>query len=186
MKDKITNIINKPAFYPAITIFALLFQWVIIAITSVNVPQGDEWENLVEHGLPQGFSWKYLFAFHNEHRVVFTKLFNYIFLVTSDWNLKYQIIANYLVWSAVVLFLLYVQKNIFQMQLRDFGFWFFSWRRPSSLTTTTGVSKSVFIFSLIWIVICFCVKSPSNASTPKTDGSRMGHPTSLSSGASFT
>ena len=111
MKDKITNLINKPAFYPAITIFALLFQWVIIAITSVNVPQGDEWENLVEHGLPQGFSWKYLFAFHNEHRVVFTKLFNYIFLVTSDWNLKNQIIANYLVWSAVVLFLLYVQKK---------------------------------------------------------------------------
>lgn len=112
-RDKLKKLLSTESFYTWVVFLALLFQGIIIFITSVNVPQGDEWEMLRANGFPDGFDLKYIFAFHNEHRIVFTKLINYLFFIITGWNLKYQIIFNYGVFCALVGFLyLYQKKHI--------------------------------------------------------------------------
>ena len=105
------KIFERESFYAGITLLFLLIQWVIIAMTSVNVPAGDEWENLNPDAFPRGFSWEYIFGFLNEHRGVFTRLQNYFFLRTTDWNMVYQIHFNYILFCAMVAFLYYFQKK---------------------------------------------------------------------------
>ncbi|MGZ3806401.1 MAG: hypothetical protein ACXVB4_19475, partial [Pseudobdellovibrionaceae bacterium] len=111
MEFKKLKILEQEKFYTWITLLFLLGQWVLIALTSVNVPAGDEWESLNAGALPQGFTLKYLFAFHNEHRIVFTKMLTYIFFYLTNWNLSYHIIFNYTLYVSLVLFFMYFQKK---------------------------------------------------------------------------
>jgi hypothetical protein len=103
--------LEQEKFYLWITAFFLFVQGVIIAITTVNIPAGDEWDSLLPEALPAGFSWKYVFSFLNEHRGVFTRLQNYFFFRFTDWNMAYQIYFNYLVFCLMVGFLFYVEKK---------------------------------------------------------------------------
>lgn len=105
------KIIEQEKFYLGMTLLFLFVQWLVIAMTSVNVPAGDEWDSLNSNALPAGFNWNYIFAFHNEHRGVFTKLQNYIFFKFTDWNMVYQIHFNYIIFCSIVLFLLWFQKK---------------------------------------------------------------------------
>jgi hypothetical protein len=158
-RESVLAIVNKSEFYLGITVFALLAQWVVIAITTVNLPQADEWENLVENALPSGFSWKYLFAFHNEHRVVFTKLMNYVFLYLTDWNMKYQIIANYLVWFSVVLFLLYVQRKYIPKATKGLWFLVFFLASPLLIENHNWGFQNCFHFFLLFGLLSVFVLS---------------------------
>lgn len=111
MFNKIKKYFEREHFYTAMTLLFLVGQWIIIAITSVNVPAGDEWENLRPEAFPKGFSWEYIFGFLNEHRGVFTRMQNFIFLKLTDWNMVYQIHFNYVLFCALVGFLFYFQKK---------------------------------------------------------------------------
>jgi hypothetical protein len=103
--------LEQEKFYVWMTALFLFVQGVIIAITTVNVPAGDEWDSLLPNALPAGFTWQYIFSFLNEHRGVFTRLQNYFFFRFTDWNMAYQIYFNYLVFCFMVGFLFYVEKK---------------------------------------------------------------------------
>lgn len=122
-------------------------------------PQGDEWENLVPSGLPLGFSWKFVLAFHNEHRVVFTKLLNYVFLYLTDWNLKYQIIANYFVWASVVGFLLYVQNKYIPQATKGVLILVFFLTSPLLIDNHNWGFQSCFHFFLLFGLLSVFVLS---------------------------
>jgi hypothetical protein len=56
----------------------------------------DEWDTYFGHdGLSQGLTWQWLFSFHNEHRIVFTKLLAWLnlklfgldFIIQQEFNL---------------------------------------------------------------------------------------------------
>jgi len=102
---------QQESFYSWLIFTFLIGQGLLIAFTSVNIPAGDDWELLRSNGLINGFSLNYVFAFHNEHRIVFTKLLDYFFLNTTGLNFKYQIIFNYFIFSAIVLFIMSFQKK---------------------------------------------------------------------------
>lgn len=114
------KIIEQESFYTWLTLLFLLGQWIVIAVTSVNVPAGDEWESLNTGALPQGFSWEYIFSFLNEHRGIFTRLQNYVFFRFTDWNMTYQIHFNYFIFK----------KNISLARRKASGCCCFFWPPP--------------------------------------------------------
>jgi hypothetical protein len=109
-------------YYIWATFAFLIGQWIIIALTNVNIPAGDEWESLNADALPKGFSWEYVFSFLNEHRGIFTRLQNYLFFRFTDWNMSYQIHWNYVVFSCMVVFLIWFQKKYILGSTK--GIWF--------------------------------------------------------------
>jgi len=109
--SKFKSLIENEKFYTGMTCLFLFIQWIIIAVTSVNVPAGDEWENLNPDAFPNGLTWEYVFGFLNEHRGIFTRLQNYFFYWATDWNMVYQIHWNYIIFCGLVGFLYYFQKK---------------------------------------------------------------------------
>lgn len=144
---------QQEKFYDWATLVFLLGQWIVIALTTVNIPFGDEWENLRPWALPKGFTFEYLFAFHNEHRIVFTKLLNYIFFYTTDWNIKYQVIFNYLIYASLVLFLISFQKKHISGATK--GIWVlpFFLASPLIYENHSWAIQSVFHFCVLFGVL---------------------------------
>lgn len=145
-----TRIFQTEQFYFWLTLFFLLVQGVLIALTTVNIPVADEWESLRPDALPGGFSLEYLFAFHNEHRIVFTKLLNYMFFYTTDWNLKYLVIANYFIFSSLVFFVIWFQKKAIPNATK--GIWIlpFFLTSPLVIENHTWGIQSVFHFCILF------------------------------------
>jgi hypothetical protein len=131
----------------------LFAQWIIIAITAVNLPAGDEWESLNAGALPDGFSLKYLFAFHNEHRIVFTKLLNYFFFYLTDWKLSYHVIFNYTLYISLVLFFLSFQKKAIPNSTK--GLWVlpFFLTSPLLVDNHNWAIQSCFHFCILFGVL---------------------------------
>lgn len=177
MKNKIFTIgseaLERQDFYTRITFFFLLVQGFIIWITTINIPHADEWENLVEHALPSGFNWQFIFAFHNEHRVVFTKLMNYLFLYISDWNLKFQILGNYFVWVMLVVFLMYVQKKYILNSTKGIWILIFFLSSPLLIENHTWGFQSCFHFYLLFGLLSIFTLIRSQANIEQRD-SKLG------------
>jgi hypothetical protein len=71
--------------------------------SAVNVPISDEWHLIAPYGIVLGWSKDFLLSFHNEHKIVLTKiiyLLNYKFF---GLNFRLQIIFNALVFMYMVL-----------------------------------------------------------------------------------
>ena len=137
-------------FYHWLAIFFLALQGLIVALTAVNIPAGDEWESLRTNAMPGGFNLEYIFAFHNEHRIVFTKLLNYFFLYTTDWNLKYQVIFNYFIFSSIVLFFIFFQKKFIPDATK--GIWIlpFFLASPINVDNLNWAIQSCFHFCVLF------------------------------------
>jgi hypothetical protein len=148
-----SKIIEQKSFYTWLTLVFLFGQWVLIALTSVNVPAGDEWENLNAGALPSGFSFEYLFAFHNEHRIVFTKLLTYAFFYLTHWNLSYHVIFNYTLFAAVVLFFMFFKKKFISQSSK--GLWIlpFFLTSPLLIDNHNWAIQSCFHFCVLFGVL---------------------------------
>ncbi|MGZ3744003.1 MAG: hypothetical protein ACXVB1_13730 [Pseudobdellovibrionaceae bacterium] len=147
------KLIHKEIFYVWLTLLFLIGQWIIVALNTVNIPQGDEWDSLTQNALPSGFTFNYLFGFHNEHRLVFTNLVNYFFFVVSDWNAQYQVIFNYIIFSSLVIFLMRFQKK--HIPSASKAIWILPFFLTSPLLVDNHVVgiQSVFHFCLLFGVI---------------------------------
>lgn len=66
-----------------------------VAHYAVDVPFWDEWEFILPDAFGSGFSWGWLWRQHNEHRIVLTKLENFLFFRLTDYNVFALIIVNY-------------------------------------------------------------------------------------------
>lgn len=71
----------------------LLINFIFILKGTINIPYWDEWE-MVDHLGKFDLSW--LFAYHNEHRIVFTKLLTLILAKINGWNLYTNVAINYI------------------------------------------------------------------------------------------
>lgn len=69
---------------------------------AVNVPFWDEWNALNPDQLPSGFSLKGLFAQHNEHRIVTTKLLTWSLYQLGEWNLVTHQTINFLIYGLLL------------------------------------------------------------------------------------
>lgn len=101
--------------------------WILLAISAffcfyqiyqnaVDVLFYDEWLCLAPL---EDFTLANLFAKHNEHRIVFTKLFSVFFYHISNLNLRYCILFNYFIYLAMVLSLLLLCRH----RLKNFAWY---------------------------------------------------------------
>lgn len=99
---------NKTVFYISLTILGLFILWNFYNIcqTAVDVPYWDEWEALNPGHLDSKLNLDWIFSFHNEHKIIWTRLFTWIMYHIDGWNLKHQIILNFFLYLAL-LFMLY-------------------------------------------------------------------------------
>lgn len=150
------KLFEKESFYTWMTFLFLLGQWIVIAITSVNVPAGDEWEILRSNAFPNGFTVKYIFDFHNEHRIVFTKLLNYLFLYLTRWNIQMLVVFNYCLFISIVYFLIRLQKKYILNGTK--GLWFLPFFLASPLLVDNhnwGFQSQFHFFILFGLLSIF-------------------------------
>jgi len=76
-----------------------------LAKWAVDVPYLDEWDVLRSSELPTGLAWKWLWAPHNEHRILLTHLEVLGLYHLTGWNLVVQQLANYAFYVAAVILL---------------------------------------------------------------------------------
>ena len=99
---------NKKLYYLSWGILCCIIVWNFynICINAVNIPFFDEWEALLPGHLDKNLNLNWIFGFHNEHKIVFTKLSTWIFYHLDGWNLRHQIIFNFFI-NLSAMFMLY-------------------------------------------------------------------------------
>lgn len=93
--------------------FFVVLNFYHIFQNAVDVPFMDEWEAFNPDCLSSKFNLNWIFAFHNEHKIIWTKLSMWILYSLDGWNLRHQIIANFFLYLAclVALYKIIPYKN---------------------------------------------------------------------------
>lgn len=87
-----------------------LYYFYFICVYAVDLPYWDEWDFLKPSALSADLSLRWLFEFHNEHRIVFTKLIAWVLLRIDGWNIAHQQILNYLIFGGLLTIVVYIKK----------------------------------------------------------------------------
>ena len=82
-----------------------------VFIYATDVPHLDEWEALVPNALGRELNFHWLFAFHNEHRIVWTNLLTWLLYRLDGWNLAWQIRLNFLIFLGLIGLLLRLKNR---------------------------------------------------------------------------
>jgi len=77
----------------------------LIGYYAVDVPWWDEWEMFTPGALPAGLSWNWLVARHNEHLIATSKFLVWLLYHLNGWNVAFHIILNFLIYSAILVWL---------------------------------------------------------------------------------
>jgi hypothetical protein len=78
---------------------------------AVNIPFWDEWDALNPSQLPAGLSFKWLFAQHNEHRIVTTRLVTWALYRLNGWNLVTHQTINFLLYGLLLIVIVLFAKR---------------------------------------------------------------------------
>src|SRR3954471_9141752 len=100
--------------YAAATVCAGLYiaQLACIARYAVNIPFWDEWESINRGAFLLEPSLRTIFAQHNEHRIVTTKLVTLALYYLDGWDLTTHQALNFIVYGClVVLVALFIKRN---------------------------------------------------------------------------
>jgi|GEM_PF-2481186 len=116
--------LRSARFWFFIFIGLALWQGYYITRDSVDVPFLDEWETLRSGALGYPLNWSWLIGFHNEHRMLWTKLQIFIHWIIDGWNLRHIIIENYIIYLGMIGFVYQDIKKDFPYLSRAL-LWFF-------------------------------------------------------------
>ena len=110
---KLSDISSKTRLYVALLTCIGLWvaQFVFIVKNAVNVPFLDEWEAVNKGGIIVNQTISQLFAQHNEHRIVTTKLLTLMLYYFDDWNLITHQAINFVIYGLLVSALAYIVKK---------------------------------------------------------------------------
>lgn len=70
---------------------------------AVDIPYWDEWEALRPGNLTREFPFHWIFCFHNEHRIVLTKILTWILYWLNDWNLVLNLGVNFGIYALLLI-----------------------------------------------------------------------------------
>lgn len=90
-----------------------IFRLGVVFRCAVDIPLLDEWdmlgflENNVRH-----IQWKSFFDFHNDHRIFFTRLVIYLEFLSTGWDIRHTLMANYAVFLAMVASLIFLCRPL--------------------------------------------------------------------------
>lgn len=93
-------------------LFATITGFVILSLVhfimmmkyAVNFPWADEWMVLEPNALPCGFTWSWVFGFHNEHRIVFTKLIILALYKINHYSYPIHQALNFIIFTFMAFF----------------------------------------------------------------------------------
>jgi len=97
------------------------YQLVLICRYGTDVPYFDEWAYFRPDALPAGFSWSWLFSFHNEHRIIFTYLLAWLNLKLFYLDFFKQMLFNFALYLGLLFALIRLVKKA--VNLQEF-YWF--------------------------------------------------------------
>jgi len=73
----------------ALTHWSRIFQY------TVNIPFVDDWEFVGGERIPESLNLSWLTMFHNEHRILLTRLQSWLSFHLNDWNVRSLVIFNF-------------------------------------------------------------------------------------------
>lgn len=111
MKTELKETVIKSA-PKALTIGLYLVYFYYLSRYAVNIPYWDEWIFLSTEAFGTPLSWDWLFQTHNEHRIVLTKLLNWILFKTTNWNIRISILLNWLIFGFLLMVVYRFQKTL--------------------------------------------------------------------------
>lgn len=79
---------------------------------AVDVPYLDEWAYFELNALSPHLDWSWLVAFHNEHRIILTKLMAWLNLKLFGLDFAAQQLANFVQYGALIGFVAYLKRRI--------------------------------------------------------------------------
>lgn len=93
----------KPEVWASILLVALFaFHFGIVWATAVDVPVYDEW-TAIEAGSPSvELDLQQLNGWHNEHRIVPTRLLTWALYRINGWDIRFNILLNFLLYGVVI------------------------------------------------------------------------------------
>ncbi|ATB38441.1 hypothetical protein CYFUS_003876 [Cystobacter fuscus] len=95
---------TRPRLAIAASVGVFLVHLALVWHYAVDIPYWDEWEMLRPEAFPsEHLSLDWLFARHNEHRIVTTKLVHWLFFRLSGWNHIGLIVFNFLFFGLLLL-----------------------------------------------------------------------------------
>ncbi|HVF84704.1 MAG TPA: hypothetical protein VM821_01880 [Abditibacteriaceae bacterium] len=97
----LNRILNGLAILGCIGLY--LYHFFVVWTYAVDVPFWDEWEMLSPGALSPNLNIPWLFAQHNEHRIVTDKLFIWLLLRWNGWDIAAQQLLNFLIYGALLL-----------------------------------------------------------------------------------
>jgi hypothetical protein len=86
-------------------------QLLCVVLYAVNIPYWDEWEAFNKGGILVNQTVSQLFAQHNEHRIVTTKLLTLALYHIDGWNLVTHQTINFLIYGTLVAIVIYIVKK---------------------------------------------------------------------------
>lgn len=105
---------------------ALLYaaQFAVVIFFAVDAPFWDEWQLFAPDALPAGFSWSYIFAQHNEHRIFGTKLLYWAFFKLAGLDFTLVVQASYAIYGLTIFALIWVLKRSTPRKTFPLVLWF--------------------------------------------------------------
>lgn len=95
-----------------------LFHLYLIWKYAVDVPFMDEWASFEPNQLPAGLSVNGLFAQHNEHRIVTTRLLVWLLFHLNGWNLRTHQLLNFALYGLILMVSVwFVKKTALQIPI---------------------------------------------------------------------
>ena len=102
---------SLPLCWALVTIL-YLYHFSIIRHYAVDVPYWDEWEYFKPEALPAGLTWQWLFEFHNEHRIVFTKLLAWLNMKFFGLDFVLQQLFNFGLFGCLLTAIYILMKRV--------------------------------------------------------------------------
>ncbi|OGU06108.1 MAG: hypothetical protein A2X82_06270 [Geobacteraceae bacterium GWC2_55_20] len=88
------------------------YQLYLVNRYAVDLPYEDEWDYFKASALSQEFSWSWLLAFHNEHRIVLTKLLAWVNLKFFGLDFALQKILNMILFGGLLVVLVRFKDSV--------------------------------------------------------------------------
>jgi hypothetical protein len=144
-----------------------LYQFVAIRRHAVDVPYWDEWEYFTPDGLPAGLSWQWLFKFHNEHRIVLTKLMAWLNLKFFGLDFGLQQLFNFGLFGCLLAAVYFLMTRVTGND-RFSGFpWFLVFLlSPLNFANHLWAFQSQFHLVLLFAVLALTEAFPERPAVP--------------------
>ena len=153
---KLSDISEKSKFNVTLLICVGIYltHFINILKYAVNIPFWDEWEALTPTGILANPTLEQLFAQHNEHRIVTTKLLTLLLYKLDGWNIITHQAVNFVIFG----FLLYLMVHLVEIYVPQLPVWILLCFIPFLLTTLNWENhfwgfQSQFHFSLLFLLI---------------------------------